>query len=37
MPIWIVIARYEAILNNDRGEIASTEKARNDAPVEAFL
>ena|GEM_PF-2715105 len=25
MLIWIVIARHEAISNNDRGEIASTE------------
>jgi len=25
MPIWIVIVRHEAISNNDRCEIASTE------------
>jgi|GEM_PF-1931505 len=37
MPIWIVIARHDAITNNDRCEIASTEKSRNDAPIEAFL
>jgi len=37
MHIWIVIARYEAISKNDRCEIASTEKSRNDAPIEAFL
>jgi len=37
MPFGIVIARHEAISNNDRCEIASTEKFRNDAPIEAFL
>jgi len=37
MPIWIVIARHEAISNIDRCEIASTEKSRNDEPIAAFL
>jgi len=37
MPFWIVIARHEAISNNDRCEIALTKKPRNEAPFGAFL